>query len=36
MNGNPFYTEAPADKGFGKGKVSGGCGKGKSEECNPK
>ena len=35
VNGNPLYTETPADKTFGKDKDSGGCGKGKSNEFNP-
>ena len=35
VNGNPFYTETPANKTFGKGKDSGGRGKGKSIKSNP-
>ena len=34
-NGNPFYTESPANRTFGKGKDSRGRGKGKSNESNP-
>ena len=35
MNGNPLYTETPANNTFGKDKDSGGRGKGKSNEFNP-
>ena len=35
VNGNPLYTETPANKTFGKGKDSGNRGKGKSNRFNP-
>ena len=35
VNGNPLYTETPANSAFGKDKDSGGRGKGKSNEFNP-
>ena len=35
VNGNPLYIETPANKTLGKGKDSGGRGKGKSNKINP-
>ena len=35
MNGNPLYTETPANKTFGSNKDTGGRGKGRSNEFNP-
>ena len=35
MNGNPLYTETPANKTFGSNKNTGGRGKGRSNEFNP-
>ena len=35
MNGNPLYTETPANKTFDSNKDTGGRGKGRSNESNP-
>ena len=35
VNGNPLYTETPANKTFGSNKDTGGRGKGRSNESNP-
>ena len=35
VNGNPLYTETPANKTFGNNKDTGGRGKGRSNESNP-
>ena len=35
MNGNPLYTETPANRTLGNNKDTGGRGKGRSNESNP-